>query len=49
MLLKRASKLTELAIELGLPITQEALDQMKAHEVIQDDEFAVAAEEEKRR
>ena len=38
-----------MATELGLPITAEAIEQMKAHEVIQDDEFAVAAEEEKRR
>ncbi|CAG8022803.1 unnamed protein product [Penicillium salamii] len=41
--------LAEAQKELGLPITAEAIEQMKAHEVIQDDEFAVAAEEEKRR
>lgn len=35
--------------ELGLPISDEAIAQMKAHVIIQDDEFAVAAEEEKRR
>lgn len=38
-----------MATELGLPITADAIEQMKAHQVIQDDEFAVAAEEEKRR
>ncbi|KAJ6125680.1 adenylosuccinase ade13 [Penicillium sp. IBT 18751x] len=35
--------------KLGLPITEDAIEQMKAHATIQDDEFAVAAEEEKRR
>lgn len=35
--------------ELGLPISDEAIEQMKAHLIIQDEEFAVAAEEEKRR
>lgn len=38
-----------MVIELGLPITDEAIEQMKAHATIQDDEFKVAAEEEKRR
>jgi adenylosuccinate lyase len=38
-----------MATELGLPISNEAIEQMKAHQLIQDDEFAVAAEEEKRR
>ncbi|KAL1851598.1 adenylosuccinase ade13 [Paecilomyces lecythidis] len=35
--------------ELGLPISNEAIEQMKAHVIIQDHEFEVAAEEEKRR
>ncbi|KAJ5907710.1 hypothetical protein N7495_000392 [Penicillium taxi] len=38
-----------LSIELGLSITDEAISQMKAHATIQDAEFKVAAEEEKRR
>src|ERR1700712_4336409 len=38
-----------MAIKRGLPITADAIEQMKAHQIIQDDEFAVAAEEEKRR
>lgn len=43
-------QLTRLSnLELGLPITDEAIEQMKAHVTIQDDEFKVAAEEEKRR
>ncbi|EED15531.1 adenylosuccinate lyase Ade13, putative [Talaromyces stipitatus ATCC 10500] len=41
--------LAEAEKELGLPISDEAISQMKAHLIIQDDEFAVAAEEEKRR
>ncbi|KAJ5324970.1 hypothetical protein N7476_003570 [Penicillium atrosanguineum] len=41
--------LAESQKELGLPITGDAIEQMKAHATIQDDEFAVAAEEEKRR
>ncbi|KAJ5363561.1 Exocyst complex protein exo70 [Penicillium cataractarum] len=41
--------LAESQKELGLPITDEAIEQMKAHATIQDDEFKVAAEEEKRR
>ena len=35
--------------ELGLDISDEAIQQMQAHQVIQDEEFAVAAEEEKKR
>lgn len=43
-------EVTELiSAELGLAISNEAIEQMKAHLVIQDDEFKVAAEEEKRR
>ena len=39
--------LAESEKELGLPgISDEAIEQMKAHQVIQDDEFEVAAEEE---
>ncbi|KAJ6155382.1 adenylosuccinase ade13 [Penicillium chermesinum] len=41
--------LAESQKELGLPITDEAIEQMKSHAVIQDSEFKVAAEEEKRR
>ncbi|KAJ5641124.1 Adenylosuccinate lyase Ade13 [Penicillium herquei] len=41
--------LAESQKELGLPISDEGLEQMRAHATIQDDEFAVAAEEEKRR
>ncbi|KAF2266589.1 putative adenylosuccinate lyase Ade13 [Lojkania enalia] len=41
--------LAESEKELGLDISDEAIKQMKAHQVIQDDEFKVAAEEEKRR
>ena len=36
-------------IELGLPISDEAISQLQEHVVIQDDEFHVAAVEEKRR
>ncbi|KAF2490701.1 putative adenylosuccinate lyase Ade13 [Lophium mytilinum] len=39
--------LAESEKELGLDISDEAIQQMKAHQVIQDEEFAVAAEEEK--
>jgi adenylosuccinate lyase len=35
--------------ELGLDISDEAIKQMKEHQVIEDYEFAIAAEEEKRR
>ncbi|KAF2095218.1 adenylosuccinate lyase [Rhizodiscina lignyota] len=42
--------LAESEKELGLDgITDEAIEQMKAHQVIQDDEFRIAQEEEKRR
>ncbi|KAF2084169.1 adenylosuccinate lyase [Saccharata proteae CBS 121410] len=41
--------LAESEKELGLDISDEAIEQMKAHLVIQDDEFPIAAEEEKRR
>ncbi|KAL1306402.1 hypothetical protein AAFC00_005109 [Neodothiora populina] len=35
--------------ELGLPITDEALAQMKANQFVKDEEFAIAAKEEARR
>jgi adenylosuccinate lyase len=35
--------------ELGLDISDEAIEQMEAHKEIKDEEFAVAAEEEKKR
>ncbi|OGM45464.1 exocyst complex protein EXO70 [Aspergillus bombycis] len=41
--------LAESEKELGLSISDEAIEQMKAHLTIQDEEFKVAAEEEKRR
>ncbi|PSN63877.1 putative adenylosuccinate lyase Ade13 [Corynespora cassiicola Philippines] len=41
--------LAESEKELGLDITDEAIQQMKASQTIQDDEFKVAAEEEKKR
>lgn len=41
--------LAEAEKELGLDISDEAIAQMKAHKVIRDEEFAVAAEEEKKR
>ncbi|KAF2117765.1 putative adenylosuccinate lyase Ade13 [Lophiotrema nucula] len=41
--------LAESEKELGLDITDDAIKQMKDHQVIQDDEFKVAAEEEKKR
>jgi hypothetical protein len=41
--------LAESEKELGLDITDEAVQQMKAHQIIQDEEFKVAAEEEKKR
>ncbi|CAI6338291.1 unnamed protein product [Periconia digitata] len=41
--------LAESEKELGLNISDEAIAQMKQHSVIQDDEFAIAAEEEKKR
>lgn len=41
--------LAEAEKELGLDISDEAIQQMKAHQVIQDEEFAIAAEEERRR
>ncbi|KAE8378384.1 Cullin repeat-like-containing domain protein [Aspergillus bertholletiae] len=41
--------LAESEKELGLSISDEAIEQMKAHITIQDEEFKVAAEEEKRR
>ncbi|KAE8384948.1 Cullin repeat-like-containing domain protein [Aspergillus alliaceus] len=41
--------LAESEKELGLSISDEAIEQMKAHLTIQDEEFMVAAEEEKRR
>ena len=41
--------LAESQKELGLPISDDAITQMKAHNVMSDDDFAVAAIEEKRR
>ncbi|KAL4985396.1 Cullin repeat-like-containing domain protein [Aspergillus falconensis] len=41
--------LAEAEKELGLPITDEAIEQMREHTTIKDEEFKVAAEEEKRR
>ncbi|KAL4948926.1 Cullin repeat-like-containing domain protein [Aspergillus filifer] len=41
--------LAEAEKELGLPITDEAIEQMRKNTVIKDEEFKVAAEEEKRR
>jgi adenylosuccinate lyase len=35
--------------ELGLDISDEAIEQMEAHKEIKDEEFAIAAEEEKKR
>ena len=40
--------LAEAEQELGIDITDEAIEQMKAHVVMTDNDFAVAAEEEKR-
>lgn len=34
--------------ELGLPIHDEAIQQMKAHQIVQDEEFPIAAKEEER-
>jgi adenylosuccinate lyase len=39
--------LAEAEKELGLDISDEAIEQMRAHQIIQDEEFAVAAEEER--
>jgi len=41
--------LLEAQKELGLPVTDEALDQMKAHQVVKDEEFPIAAKEEAKR
>lgn len=41
--------LIEAQKELGLPVSDEAIKQMKDHEIVQDEEFPVAAEEEARR
>lgn len=41
--------LAESQQELGLPISDEALEQMRGALVVQDEEFKVIAEEEKRR
>ncbi|OAG07258.1 putative adenylosuccinate lyase Ade13 [Paraphaeosphaeria sporulosa] len=41
--------LAEAEKELGLDISDEAITQMKEHKVIQDEEFKIAAEEEKKR
>ena len=41
--------LAESQKELGLDISDEAIDQMRANLIVHDDEFKVIAEEEKRR
>ena len=41
--------LAESEKELGLDISDEAIAQMKEHQIIQDEEFKIAAEEEKKR
>lgn len=41
--------LAEAEKELGLDISDEAINQMKVHQVVEDDEFGVAAKEEARR
>jgi adenylosuccinate lyase len=41
--------LAESEKELGLDISDEAIQQMKQHQIIRDEEFKVAAEEEKKR
>ncbi|KAG8625887.1 hypothetical protein KVT40_006288 [Elsinoe batatas] len=41
--------LIEAQKELGLPVSDEAIKQMKDHEIVADEEFPVAAEEEARR
>ena len=41
--------LAESEKELGLDISDEAIDQMRANLMVQDDEFEVIAKEEKRR
>ena len=43
------NRLAESERELGLDISEEAIAQLKAHQRIEDDEFAAAALEEKRR
>lgn len=41
--------LMEAQKELGLPITDEALSQLKANQIVKDEEFPIAAKEEERR
>lgn len=41
--------LMEAQKELGLPITDEALAQMQANQIVKDEEFPIAAKEEERR
>jgi len=41
--------LLEAQKELGLPVTDEALSQMKAHRYIEEEEFEIAAKEEAKR
>lgn len=41
--------LAEAEKELGLDISAEGIEQMKAHRIMTDEDFKVAAEEEKRR
>lgn len=41
--------LAESQKELGLSISDEAINQMKVNQIVQDDEFKIAAKEEERR
>lgn len=41
--------LMEAQKELGLPITDEEISQMRANQLVKDEEFAIAAKEEARR
>ncbi|CAD0091245.1 unnamed protein product [Aureobasidium mustum] len=41
--------LAESQKELGLAISDEAINQMKVNQIVQDDEFKIAAKEEERR
>ena len=35
--------------ELGLPVSDEAVSQMKEHQIVAEEEFAIAAKEEEKR
>lgn len=41
--------LLEAQKELGLEVTDEAIEQMKAHQMVADEEFPIAAKEEAKR